>query len=181
MEFQPIFIYLSVVGFIRSVLTITGTDATWACVCGVVTQRDAVVRVQHGCQQTAEKCGRKKRKRRTKWGENGGDREEERKLWKEMCAKFVEQRALIFLFQDEAHTKDIQPRSFYFTSFVWVWNQPSETKQSWPEENNKPSPLSHTQEHEREQCMMGHRRDAVCWSVGDLRDQPQTHPNNLSD
>lgn len=59
MEFQTIFIYLSVVGFIRSVLTITGTDATWACVCGVVTQRDAVVRVQHGCQQTARSVGEK--------------------------------------------------------------------------------------------------------------------------
>lgn len=59
MEFQPSFIYLSVVGFVRGVVTITGTDAAWACVCvrvcGVVTQHDAVVSIAHGCQQTERK------------------------------------------------------------------------------------------------------------------------------
>lgn len=47
--------YIFVVGFVRGVVTITGTDATWECVCGVVTQHDAVVSIAHGCQRREKK------------------------------------------------------------------------------------------------------------------------------
>lgn len=67
---------MSVVGFVRGVVTITGTDAAWECVCAVVTQHDAVVSVAHDCQQTERRGVWEIQRKRQKEGRRECDRDE---------------------------------------------------------------------------------------------------------